>query len=407
MLRRMIAYAGKLLNIESLLDGLRDNARKEPRITTARIGRAAVVMFLSRLGSFNALEQSGTNGFWRKWLGGAMPSADTMGRVVQDVDDVNPLRQGNVQLYSRLKRMKALPAPAHGLMLAVFDGHETHATRRRCCAGCLKRTFQTKAGEVVEYYHRLVAMVLVGQGVCFELDAEPMKVGEDEVAAALRLYDRVLKNYPRAFDVVGGDGLYARADVFNHIKASGKDVIAVLKDEQRLLLQDAMGLWEQMAPAIHQRGRVHCQCWDLEDFTSWPQCHHPVRVVRSLETQTIKRQLDRQPHTKQSNWVWVTTLSRSRASTGAVVRIGHDRWMIENKSFNELANRWDGDHVYRHHPTAMIFLWLLMQLAANLFATFYRRNLKPAFRAVCDTLEILRRIVSDLYRSGPRQCRSP
>ncbi len=407
MLGRVLSYATKLLEMGTLLDGLRDTVREEPRIPTSRIARAALVMFLARLGSFNALEQSGNNGFWRKWLGGKMPSADTMGRVAQGIADLDPLRQGNAQLYTRLKRSKALPPPAHGLMLAVFDGHETHATGRQCCPGCLKRTRNTKAGEVVEYYHRLVTMVLVGEGSCFELDAEPMKAGEDEVAAALRLYDRVLKNYPRAFDVVGGDGLYARADVFNHIKASGKDVIAVLKDEQRLLLQDARGLWEQMTPVVHLRGKVHCQCWDLEDFTSWPQCRHPVRVVRSLETRTLKRQLDKQPHTQQSDWVWVTTLSQPRASTQAVVRLGHDRWKIENNSFNELANRWNGDHVYRHHPTAILFFWLLMQLAANLFAAFYRRNLKPALRAVCSTLEIVRRIVSNLYGDQPCQCRSP
>jgi hypothetical protein len=403
----MLAYAGKLLDIESRMDSLRDNARKEPRIAVATVARAALVMFLTRLGSFNALEQSRGNSFWRKWLDAAMPSADTMGRVAAGIEDVEPLRQGNVQLYSRLKRMKALPAPWHGLTLAVFDGHETHATRKRCCKGCLQRTLQTKAGEVVEYYHRLVAMILVGEGYCFELDVEPMKPGEDEAATALRLYDRVVKNYPRAFDVVGGDGLYARADVFNHIKVSGKDMIAVLKDEQRLLLQDAQGLWGQIQPTVHERGRVHCQCWDLEGFNTWPQCQHPVRVVRSLETQTIKRQLDKMPASRQSDWVWVTTLCRSRAPTAAVVRLGHDRWKIENNSFNELCTRWAADHVYRHHPTAMLFLGLLLQVAANLFAAFYRRNLKPAMRAGCDTLEIVRRIVSDLYRDWPCQCRSP
>ncbi|HWT83481.1 MAG TPA: transposase, partial [Candidatus Methylomirabilis sp.] len=367
MLRRALAYAGKLLDIESMMDRLRDVARQEPRIPAARVGRAALVMFLSRLGSFNALEQSGDKGFWQQWLRGAMPSADSMGRVAGGIEDLEPLRQGNVQLYARLKRMKALPAPGHGLMLGVFDGHETHATRRRCCPGCLTRTLTTKSGEVLEYYHRLVSMVLVGEGICFELDAEPMKAGEDEVAAALRLYDRVLKNYPRAFDVVGGDGLYARADVFNHIKASGKDVIAVLKDEQRLLLQDAQGLWGQMAPSVHERDKVHCQCWDLQDFSSWPQCRYPVRVVRSYETRCIRRQLDKQTQIQESDWVWVTTLPRSRASTPAVVRLGHDRWKIENKSFNELANRWNADHVYRHQPAAMLFLWIVLQLAMNLF----------------------------------------
>ncbi|MGA2499115.1 MAG: PQQ-binding-like beta-propeller repeat protein [Tepidisphaeraceae bacterium] len=58
-------------------------------------------------------------------------------------------------LYDRLKRIKALTAPAYGLMVAVVDGHETHATRHRCCAGCLERTVHTKDGEITEYYHRL------------------------------------------------------------------------------------------------------------------------------------------------------------------------------------------------------------------------------------------------------------
>ena len=152
---------------------------------------------------------------------------------------------------------------------------------------------------------------------------------------------------------------------------------------------------------------MHCRHWDLQDFSSWPQCRYPVRVVRSLETRSIRRQLDKQRQTQQSDWVWVTTLPLWRASTRAVVLLGHDRWKIENKSFNELANRWDADHVYRHHPAAMLFLWLLLQLAANLFAAFYGRNLKPALRGQCNTLEIVRRIVAELYGDGLCQCRSP
>jgi hypothetical protein len=259
----------------------------------------------------------------------------------------------------------------------------------------------------VEYYHRLVTMVLVGAEVCFEMDAEPMRPGEDEGAAALRLFDRVIQAYPRAFDVVAGDGLYARADVFNHIKSRGKDVLAVLKDEQRLLFQDAQGLWEQMPPTAYERNSVHYEVWDLEGFNTWPQCKHPVRVVRSLETGAIKRQLDKQVETRQVSWVWVTTLSPARASTRAVVRLGHDRWAIENKSYNELVNRWDADHVYRHHPAAILFLWLMLQLAANIFATFYRRNLKPAIRNSYDTLQILQFIKATLYGRPPGGCRSP
>ena len=77
-------------------------------------------------------------------------------------------------------------------------------------------------------------------------------------------------------------------------------------------------------------------------------------------------------------------------------------WMIENQSLKELVNRWHGDHVYRHEPQAILFLWLMLQLAVNVFAAFYRRNLKPAVRAACDPLEIARRIFSTLYQPLPQ-----
>lgn len=408
MLRRLLAYGQKLVDLTLLARSLRDHARRQPRIPTVLVVRGLLVMCLARLGSFNALGQTAGHPFWKKWLQGDLPSADTLGRVVEGFDDLTPLRQANAQLYSRLKRNKALGPPAHGLMLAVFDGHETHASRKQCCSGCLKRTITTKHGDVVEYYHRLVNLVLVGQDTCLELDAEPIRPGEDEVAAALRLFDRVVAAYPRAFDVVAGDGLYARADVFNHLKAQGKDVIAVLKDDQRILLQDAQALWPTLAPTlIYDEGPVHRECWDLEAFKTWPQCQYPVRVVRSRETRSTRRQLDKQVETQVTDWVWVTTLGSSRAGTRAAVRLGHDRWAIENYSFNELGNRWHANHVYRHHPQAILALWLMLQLAANLFRTFYRRNLKPALRAACDTLELARRILCDLYRPNPCRCRSP
>ena len=112
-------------------------------------------MLLARLGSLNALEQTDKAPFWRRWLGAKLPSADTMGRVCQQAD-AHTVRQMNHQLYAQLKRMKALAPPWHGLIVAVFDGHESHATYRRRCDGCLQRTVDTKEADRIEYYHRAV-----------------------------------------------------------------------------------------------------------------------------------------------------------------------------------------------------------------------------------------------------------
>jgi hypothetical protein len=399
VIRRLLGYAQRLIDLRSLTAALRD-ARKRPRIATATVGRAVLAMMLARLGSFNSLEQTRPSSFWRRFLQGELPSADTMGRVCQGMELV-PIRQIQHALYERLKRMKALAPPPHGLILGVLDGHETHATRHRCCSGCLQRTIKTRDGEYTEYYHRLVCMLLVGADMCFQVDAEPIVAGEDEVAAAIRLFDRVVEAYPRAFDVVAGDGLYARADFFNHVKGHGKDVLAVLKDDRRDLLQDAQALWAQTPPVACQRDKVHQECWDLSGFTTWPQCHHPVRVVRSRETREVRRQLDKQIEQKVSDWTWVTTLQQQRASTGAVVQMGHHRWTIENQGFNEAVARWHGDHVYRHQAGAMLVLWLWMLVAMNLFAAFYGRNLKPQLRAACTTLQIARQIMAELLAGLP------
>jgi len=60
-----------------------------------------------------------------------------------------------------------------------------------------------------------------------------------------------------------------------------------------------------------------------------------------------------------------------------VVALGHQRCDIENRGFNDLANEWVADHVYRHEPAAMEAFLLTALLAFNLYHAFIRLNLKP------------------------------
>jgi hypothetical protein len=122
MLRRLLRYAEKVLDLSSeVLDRVTD-ARPQPRTPTTLVLKSALAMFWARLGSLNALETVSTARFWERWLGGAMTSADTMGRVHAAVN-AGQLRNGIHYVYSRLKRNKALPLNL-GLDVAVLDGHE-------------------------------------------------------------------------------------------------------------------------------------------------------------------------------------------------------------------------------------------------------------------------------------------
>jgi hypothetical protein len=114
--------------------------------------------------------------------------------------------------------------------------------------------------------------------------------------------------------------------------------------------------------------------------------------------------LDKREEELNSDWLWATTLPKTRASTRAVIDMGHDRWTIENQGFNELVNRWHADHVYKHQPTAMLVFFLFALLCLNVFTAFYCRNLKPAARRAASMLHVAQLIAAELYasiRDGP------
>lgn len=359
------------------------------------VARAGLVMCLARLGSLNALEGTKAAPFWRRWLDASLPSADSIGRICSRIDPAS-IRHVNHQIYAQLKRNKALPPPWHGLIGLVLDGHESHASYRRHCAGCLERQIETAGGRKVQYYHRNVTAMLISDRMPFLLDSEPQLPGEDEVACALRLLERVLLQFPRAFDVILGDALYTDPRLYNFALERGKDVLTVLKDERRDLVQDARALFATLTPQEFSRGSVTVACWDLEGFTSWPQVKAPVRVVRSRETTKIRRQLDDRLEEVSSEWLWVTTLPAARANSRAVTDLGHRRWDIENRGFNESVTYWHADHVYKHEPVAMLVLLLLCMSACNLFDAFFTLNLKPALRARTTMILVGRLVLTEL-----------
>lgn len=375
----MLRYSDKMFAVRAHLKAMRDG-RARPRIKTPAVIASVLVMLLSRMGSFNALEQTKSCFFWKEEGKGDLPSADTIGGVVDglELDNVRAMLK---HIYQRLKRNKALkPLTPSGGFAVIMDGHESSASYKQCCCGCLHRKIETASGTEIQFYHRHVMAVLLCRDFILLLDMEPQRPGEDEVAAATRLLERLLRDYPRAFDTVAADGLYAQAPFFKMLEAHGKDAIAVLKDDRRNLFQDAMNVFKQEEPVVFQKGGVTYECRDIEGFTSWVQFGKEVRVVQSLETKTVCPRMTGRKEARKSNWLWVTTVPKARVDTESFVMTGHKRWDIENKAFNELVNAWHADHVYKHSPTAIEACWLLTMLAYNLFEAFINLNLKPQLR---------------------------
>ena len=148
----------------------------------------------------------------------------------------------------------------------------------------------------MEYYHRGVVFYLVGFPVAIPLDVEMLRPGEGELTAAQRLLRRVVKSYGRFFDVVLADALYFEAPFFNLCLRHGKDVITVLKDEDRVFFQDAQGVFSQTKPQVWEEGNQKIRAWDAEGFTSAEGIKVPLRVLRTEEIITRR-------HRRGHGWV--------------------------------------------------------------------------------------------------------
>ena len=378
-LTRLLKYADKLYGLCSGLRAVQDQ-RVKPRIPAGRVALAYLMLMVTRLGSLNALEQRKAPASWAKWLGGPLPLAGVMGDVAATMN-LEQLRALLRRQHNRAKRNKGFGRDADGFRWLILDGHEGVSSYRRRWKECLERVIHFAQGDRTQYYFRYVGAYLTNGQQYLLLDVECQWPGEGEIACAMRLLARLFEQCPRAFDVVCGDNAYMDPKLWKLVRSHKKHLIAVLKNEALDLLVDARALFEGIAPIDVGGEKTKRQCWDLNGFTTWPQCGEPIRVVRSVERTIIKRQETKEPQTVESEWFWVTSLPPALASTRTIVRAGHGRWDIENHGFNELCNLWHGDHAYKYNAHALLACTLLLFIAYNLFHAFIERNLKPQIRA--------------------------
>jgi len=405
MMSRFCRYVDKCFHFHDLLSCFTDT-RLKPQRSSAAVFASVFALFACNRTSLNSLEKdlvrlpSRLQGL----VGPRPPSIDTLGRVYS-LADSDGVRQILVQVHHRLKRNKAL-ADGDDLKVAAVDGHEFFKSRKRCCPQCQQRTIRVRDEDVVEYYHQGVVCHLIEHRLAVPLDVELLRPGEGEETAAKRLLERVFANYPRFFDVVCGDALYFDAPFINFCRAHHKHALVVVKGDQRLLLQDAQGLFAHQPPQIWQEHRRTVQYWDADGFTSCDGVQQPLRVVHTVETVRRRERVAGQWREKEetSSWYWATTLSPRHLSPRRVWQAGHGRWDAENDCFNTLATHWGLDHCFKHAPAAIVNFVLTLFLVYVLLQCFWQRNLKASLRAVIGTLLGL---AEELRRSLGRAVRAP
>jgi hypothetical protein len=387
MMSRFCRYLDKCFHFQELLPLFTDS-RKKPQVPAAAVFASALALFACNRTSLNSLEKDLVRfpSRLRGLVGPRPPSVDTLGRVYARADS-DGLRRILARVHHRLKRNKAL-ADGDDLKVAAVDGHEFFKSRKRCCAQCQQRTVTVQGEDVVEYYHQGVVCHLIEHRLAVPLDVELLRPGEGEETAAKRLLERVFANYPRFFDVVCGDALYFDAPFLNFCLRHGKHALVVVKGDQRLLLQDAQGLFAQQPGQVWQDRRSTVRYWDAEGFTTCEGAQRPLRVVHTVETTRRRERVAGQWREKeeQSVWYWTTTLTGRQLSTRRVWQAGHRRWDEENDCFNTLSTHWGLDHCFKHDPAAIVNFVLTLFLVYVLLQCFWQRNVQAPLRARIGTL---------------------
>ena len=396
MIKRFYSYINKVFDFTEHIQRIEDISEK-PEITSSSIWLSGLFMFVLRMGSLNAIDiELRLPKRMEKLVGKRKPSGDSIGRVFSGMH-TEPIRDVLSAINHKLKRNKALKTDWPMRFVSV-DAHELFSSRSRCCAKCLKRKVTLRGREVIEYYHRVVVCHLVGFDLALPLDLEPILPGEGEVIAAKRLFKRILKKYPRFFDGVVADSLYLEAPFINSCIEQGKHVVAVMKSERRLLMQDAEGVFKITDPINLKEDNLTVKIWDSEGFESLEGVNIPLRVLHSEEKELKRRRKSGRwrVETEEHSWWWATTIPQSLLPSRLLWRAGHSRWDIENDLFNDLVNRWFMDHCFKHEPKAIVNFLLTLFVAFALMQCFYKLNLKPLKRTCFTLISIATQFLTSL-----------
>lgn len=379
-LSQFVTYAQKRFDLPWLAGAFTDS-RPQPDIPSRAVWLSLVLGEVVHIPSFLQLEAETQLPQWQRWVGyKAKISHDTFGYVSQRFDPAQ-LRRSARWINRKLKRGKAFePSKLKGLLVLSMDANEQFCSDHRCCADCLIRqvTCKNADGQEVkktQYYHKQVYAQLSGPELSVILDFEPMRQGEEECAAALRLLRRLRQEYgPRFFDVVVVDSWYANGPFLKTVvEELGWPVIAVLKQERFEIHKETLALTRGQEPTqqVERDGR-QVQIWDLGSLRFSDTYTDPVRTVKVRERWTERQRVGQEwkHHQKEQNWIWVVAGDLGGHDGAAIRDMGHLRWKVENNAFGELTQHWHLTHCAHHHPVAVVALLWIKIVAFTLFHAF-------------------------------------
>ena len=380
-LARFLDYGTKVFALGRIVRGVRCH-RPYPEIPTRPLFLSLLLGVVLRAGSYLDISQQTKRRRWQHLIHWSGRISDDAFHYVSERFHLEDLRQGLAEVPKRLKANKALEScKINGLLFLSLDANEHFQSRSRCCPCCCQRPIQETDAQgqkqtVIEYYHRYVFAQINGPQLNVLLDVEPIRPGEGEAEAALRLLGRIRRVYGvRFFDAVTIDSWYVQGPFLQAVEKLGWEWIVVLKQERMEVFQEARALRAAQKPALEFYDEMRdrqVQLWEVNDLDFSESYGAKVRVVHSQEQWIQQRVVGgkKTPQPQSSDWWWMVSEGLRGYPVGVVYAGGHRRWGIENKAFNELTQFYHLEHCYHHEPVAMLAQMLILLLGFVLFSAY-------------------------------------
>jgi hypothetical protein len=382
-LAQFLTYLVKVFAFNGVVRTVRDS-RPYPEIPTRPLLLSLLLGVVIRAGSYREIAKQTKRRRWQHLIHWSDRISEDAFYYVSERFYLEDLRQSLVGADKQLKANKALEScKINGLLFLSLDANEHFHSRSRCCPCCCQRQIeetdeQGQKHTVIEYYHRYVFAQINGPKFNVLLDLEPIRPGEGEAEAALRLLGRIRRMYgPRFVDAVTIDSWYVQGPFLKALDKLGWAWVVVLKQERMEVFQEARALSAGQAPTqvfydqVRQRNVKLWAMWDL-NFSQTYGYGRNVGVVHSQEqwTQTKVAGRKKTNQAQTSDWWWMVSGTLRGYSGPAIYEGGHRRWGIENKAFNELTQFYHLEHCYHHEPVAMLAQMLILMLGFVLFSAY-------------------------------------
>lgn len=391
---KFLRYINKVYYFHEIVKKQKDY-RKKRNYETATIFTIVFWSIVLRVRSFNKLEKMIKFGVFNPLFKRStkMPSVDAISETMTkwDVAELKECFQRIIAILFETKTFEK--GTIDGYTVCAFDGTNVHTSSKKKCDDCATM----KVGKKYYYGHKSIVAMTIGKEINYVLNEVNLDVKSERIEINKKTYEKnivtksegeltgaktLIEELPKWVDIVVGDSLYFTASFFKEILGSGKQAVVRLEDKTRKIYKELMehvqkdtcdGEWEK------EEEKTHVSYWYKDTVIADSKLKRgeagketQIRVYKFIEIieTAIKGKIE-----YEFKEIIVGTTDKN-ISEKTILKIIHERWYIENTCFNQLKSYCNLEHCYRHDPTAIEAILMIMFMVYNLVQAFLFKRLK-------------------------------